>query len=542
MNNPADTPESGSESAPFEASAASDAAGVAAAAKSLDASGDLDSTANAAAADALNTAVATVASDGRGGSERLHPADVLATLASLSAQLGASLRCSDVRRLGDDGLLLTAAAIEDAGRRVDALRVAAAAEIADRSRPELGMDRLAAKKGCRSATELVQRVTLVSGPTASRRMRLGARVRTEYSLLGEPLPPTFPAVATGLASGALGLDAADAILNSLSPTLARAPIENVQRAEAELVAAATGRSVDTPVPATADEIRLQASVWRPVLDPDGALPDDERAVQERGLRLGRVQGGTIPISGRLMPEIGGQLKRLFDAYLSPKTAPVAFRSEEQTDEEREQAVLERDDRTADQQRHDVLAVILGVAARSAEAPTIGGSAPTVLVTVRQRDLATESGAGWADGVDAPVSLRAVTQMVCAGGTQAVLFDDNDAVIALGTPERCFNRAQRRAICARDGGCIIPGCDIPASWTEIHHVVPHSADGKTHTHNGVLLCWFHHRTIDSSGWQIRMVDGVPQVKAPPWLDPGGGSWRNATKSRTRIADSLAQLLV
>jgi hypothetical protein len=35
----------------------------------------------------------------------------------------------------------------------------------------------------------------------------------------------------------------------------------------------------------------------------------------------------------------------------------------------------------------------------------------------------------------------------------------------------------------------------------------------------------------------MLRGVPQLKAPPWLDPGGGQWRDATKSRTRIADSL-----
>lgn len=471
------------------------------------------------------------------GSARADATDPLASLAAISVQIGEALRCSDVRSLGDDRLLVVAAAIEAAGRRIDALRVAAAAEIADRSRPELGSDRLSAKKGCRSASELVQRVTLVSGANAHRRIRVGSQLRTDYSLIGQPLPPRFPAVAAGLANGVLGLDSADAILSSLTPTLHRAVVEHVQVAEVELVAAATGESVDTPVPATADEIRMQASVWKPVLDPDGARPDDERAMQERGLRLGRQQGGTIPVSGRLLPEIGGQLQRLFDAYLSPKTAPVAFRTEEEAREDREQAVLERDDRTFDQQRHDVLAVILDVAARSADAPTIGGAAPTVLVTVRERDLEKGQGVGWIDGVDAPVSMRAVTQLVCAGGTQNVIFSDTDAVVALGVPDRCFNRAQRRAISARDGGCIIPGCDIPAAWTEIHHVIPHAAGGKTNVNNGVLLCWFHHRTIETSGWLIRMVDEVPQIKAPPWLDPGGGKWRNATKSRTRIADAL-----
>jgi hypothetical protein len=53
-------------------------------------------------------------------------------------------------------------------------------------------------------------------------------------------------------------------------------------------------------------------------------------------------------------------------------------------------------------------------------------------------------------------------------------------------------------------------------------------------NGVLLCWFHHRTIDTSGWGIRMLRGVPHIRPPAWLDPGGG-WRPITKSATRLAD-------
>ncbi|HZK59564.1 MAG TPA: DUF222 domain-containing protein, partial [Cryobacterium sp.] len=430
----------------------------------------------------MNTPTETL--EASAGSAPADAADALASLAAITAEIGDALRCSDMRTLDDDGLLLVTAAIEDTGRRVDALRVAAAAEIADRSRPELGTGRLSARKGCRNASELVQRLTLVAGPTANRRMRLGSQVRTDYSIVGQALPPKFPATAAGLAAGALGLDSAEAILNSLTPTLHRAQLDDVQVAEAELVAAATGLGIDTPVPATADEIRMQASVWKPVLDPDGALPDgalpdDERAMQERGLRLGREQGGTIPISGRLMPEIGGQLMKLFDAYLSPKTAPVAFL----TQEELEQAVLERDDRSFDQQRHDVLAVILDVAARSAEAPTIGGAAPTVLVTVREKDLVRGQGVGWIDGVEVPISMRAVKQKACTGGTQNVVFGDENAVLTLEVPDRCFNREQRRAITARDGGCIIPGCQIPASWTEIHHVFPDAWGGLTHTDNG-----------------------------------------------------------
>lgn len=100
----------------------------------------------------------------------------------------------------------------------------------------------------------------------------------------------------------------------------------------------------------------------------------------------------------------------------------------------------------------------------------------------------------------------------------------------------FNRRQRRAIAARDGGCIIPGCAVPAGWCEIHHVVEHAQGGPTHTDNGALLCWYHHRHLESSGWLIRMNRGVPEVMAPTWNDPYR-RWRAVTTSKTRMLNAV-----
>jgi 5-methylcytosine-specific restriction protein A len=84
----------------------------------------------------------------------------------------------------------------------------------------------------------------------------------------------------------------------------------------------------------------------------------------------------------------------------------------------ERADLERngEQRTADQQRHDVVAAIIATAARSGEHPTIGGSAPTVLVSVRAADLEAGHGVAHADGIEIPVSMRAARQLMCTGGT------------------------------------------------------------------------------------------------------------------------------
>jgi 5-methylcytosine-specific restriction protein A len=52
----------------------------------------------------------------------------------------------------------------------------------------------------------------------------------------------------------------------------------------------------------------------------------------------------------------------------------------------------------------------------------------------------------------------------------------------------------------------------------------------------LLCWFHHRTIETSGWKFTMIRGAPHVKAPPWIDRAA-QWRPTTKSPTMLLDSF-----
>ena len=140
------------------------------------------------------------------------------------------------------------------------------------------------------------------------------------------------------------------------------------------------------------------------------------------------------------------------------------------------------------------------------------------MTVGAEDYAT--GRGWArvEGAETPVSTRVAAYTACGGTVQRVVLGAGGRIVGLGSSDRIFTPAQRRAIGVRDGECLIPGCHVPAAWCEIHHVTEHAHGGPTHTDNGVALCWHHHRTLDTSGWQIRMREGVPQVRGPAWWDP------------------------
>lgn len=464
--------------------------------------------------------------------------DAPATVAeAISAAMAQAFPFGSLPSTSDDELLAHGAALEHVGRLIDARRVEWAGEVGERSRKELGSASLAAKKGCRTAIELVQRVTRVSGATASRRLRLGADTRPQLSLSGIAFPARFSQVSTALNDGTIGVDAAQAITAGLTPTLDHVAIDDLAAAEFELVAAATGASPDSPVPASADEIRIQACQWRAFLDPDGVRPTEDRAMAERAFSRGMTKGGLVCGTYALMPEIAAKLDRVMDAHLSPKTTGTFLSDDDRAAAEAAEAEGGRDPRTDAQRRHDVFASMVDVVARSGDTPTIGGAAPTVLVSVTSEDLSRGRGVGWVDGVDDPISFASVKQFACTGGTQTIRFDSEGRIIELGSPQRCFTPHQRKAITLRDGGCLIPGCQIPAGWCEIHHVTPDAEGGSTHPDNGVLLCWFHHRSIDTSGWQIRMRHGTPQVKAPPWIQ-WDAPWRPAGNNRHRPPPALA----
>ena len=428
---------------------------------------------------------------------------------ALAAALDDVLPATEVHGLGDEALLTVTRAVEVLGRRVDALRAHCAGEVAERSPKGLGAERLSARNGCRTPAELTARLTGVTEATAARRATLGQAVTVRGSLTGGLLPPKFPAVSAAVAAGDLGEDAARIIISTLSSVELRADPADWAAAEAELVASAVSGF-------TADQTRVQATVWRIALDPDGVETDAEEAMRHRTLtRLG-TRGGLVRYRMELMPEISGKLEQALTAVVSPKSRPVFLDG----DEPGEDAL---DERSSAQRRHDAFASLIESAARSTEVASMGGAAPTVLVTVDQHDLAEGRGAGWIDGVDEPIPMSAVTQFACAGGIQKLLLREGK-ILSLWAPERCFTAQQRRAIAGRDRTCVIPGCRVPAGWCEYHHVIEHSRGGPTHTSNGAAVCWYHHQSIDTGAWAIRMHNGKPQVRAPRWIDPHG-TWRD-----------------
>ena len=453
------------------------------------------------------------------------------------------------RGLSDADVLEVMATAARIVRAAEALLVETTGQVCDRSDGRLAADRMTTRYGSRSVSELVQRTTRASKQTAGDIVRAARAVIRPIALTtGEVLPPALPMMRAALAAGDVGVDGIVAvsgpILSCASGTAGRLA------ADEEIAACARGEGADAAPPACTEQLRALAAVWAMYLDVDGAEPREARAQRKRGLTIGPCRDGLHPVRGSLLPEVAGQLLRAFDSVLNPKVdaAPVppgptfseGWGAGESIDPSDPTAPLLKtaDDRTRPQKLHDALASVVNAVAASGALPTLGGAAPTLVVSVRAEDLATGRGFAHISGCAEPVSLASARHVACSGGVQRVVFDATGRIIVLGTLERVFTHHQRRAIGLRDGGCIIPGCNVAAEWCEIHHVEEHARGGPTHTDNGVMLCWHHHRTLDTSGWKVRMNRGVPEVRGPSWWD-AHVRWRPTTKSPVRMRERIAQ---
>jgi hypothetical protein len=465
--------------------------------------------------------------------------DLVDTLRGIERALGSTVSrmfAADAAvGLVDDDLLAALAVLARVRRESEALLVEVVAQVDARADAAPHAERITTVHGCRSVTELVQRVTKVSARSAAEFVRVGRAIRREVTASGLVLEPTYPAMREAAAGGAAGVDALSAVIATLDA--AACEPDTRRAADEELAAALRGDGADGgPVPC-ADELRAQAGVWAMYLDQDGAEPRDARALRRRGLTLGVCRDGLVPVRGALLPEVAGQLTRIFDSVLNPKVDGALAGPVFVERDPGEPVEASADPRNRAQKQHDALATALGVAARAGELPTIGGAAPTLVVSVRAGDL--EQGRGFAhlEGCDEPLPLAVARQVACSGAVQRVTADDRGRILAIGVADRVFAAHQRKAIVLRDGGCVIPGCHVRAAWCEIHHVEEAARGGPTHTDNGVLLCWFHHRTIDTGGWKVRMRGGIPEVRGPSWWD-SSLRWRAVTKSPVRLRERHA----
>ena len=193
-------------------------------------------------------------------------------------------------------------------------------------------------------------------------------------------------------------------------------------------------------------------------------------------------------------------KAVLEAALGPLSAPQPVDGE-------------RDLRCSDRRRGEALVTLVRRAVESSDL-TPKGVKSQLFVTVDLETLRSGvTGAGevlagpQAGDLLAPETVR---RLACDALIIPTVMGVAGAVVDLGRAERLFTLAQVRRLWLRDRHCTYPGCTVPASWADAHHLVHWADGGPSDLSNAALLCQRHHTIVHSRRYAGALVedgDGV-----------------------------------
>ena len=421
----------------------------------------------------------------------LLPGEVEAVRATWSSPDAASLSDSELVAVNERYCRMR--------RMLDADQAQLAAEIARRSRPELGPESLAKTQGFRNPTALIAATGGTSTGDAARLVRVGEATAPRQLLSGEKAPARHPHVAAALVRAAITTAAAGAIITMLDRVALRAGLEQIDAAERTLAEQAPGLSMDQ-----LSRLLVRAEAW---LDPDGVAPRED---EKRGLEqfIMREVNGMFEFTGRLIPEHGAPVKVAVEAIVSDQMRATRDAARDGT------ADPDAPRRSVVQMQADALVRLCehALGCTETDLPLQGA---TVVVRIDHADLVDGSGYATIDGVTAPVSVATARRMAAGGEILSCVLGGDSQVLDWGRTRRLFTRAQRLALVERDGGCAM--CGAPPGHVKVHHIRWWARDaGPTDLQNGVLLCESCHHRIHDNGWEIR-IEGVG-VKGRVWFIP------------------------
>ena len=379
----------------------------------------------------------------------------------------------------DDAALLEAQALVGQLSHLAARHAAAlAGEVARRSTPQLGQDGLAQTTGHRTPEALIQALTGVSAPEASRLVAVGS------------LPDSSP-LSVGVTTGEISVTGADAIRRGLGRPDAGTSAESLDDLAADLVSRSPGL--------TPEQLYRAAADARNRIDAEGVARREREQREARYFRARQREDGMVAGSFLFDQEDGTLLLSAIDAVLSPRRGGPRFvdeRSRAAAD-----ALLD-DPRTNDQLAADTVADIIRLAANADSGRVFGTRQPAVHVVVTADDLTSGLGYAHLEGAPEAVSIDTTRRLACSAGLIGLLFSRDGRPLDVGRAQRLFTERQRIALAARDGGCRFPGCARPPSYCEAHHIDHWMRDrGCTDVDRGILLCKHHHLLIHNDHWQI-----------------------------------------
>ena len=174
-----------------------------------------------------------------------------------------------------------------------------------------------------------------------------------------------------------------------------------------------------------------------------------------------------------------------------------------------------DHRSAAQRRADALVEAARRLLDGGDLPQRAGQKPHLLVNV---DLSTLSQQPHSQAADLewtqPIPAETARRLACDCSVTPLLKGAESHQVEAGRASRVISPSMRRALHARDKTCRFPGCDIPAAWTDGHHIQHWADGGPTEMWNVMLFCRRHHMRFHEGGFRLVPRDGGFAIVEPP----------------------------
>ena len=351
-----------------------------------------------------------------------------------------------------------------AERRLEGARLAAVGQLRDRA--------AAAGRSEREVRDLVQR-TAATTPGAAK------AVVATAGLLAQ-----LPRTRAALERGDIGADKA-AIIARAAETVDDEGRELIDRTGATVAAVCNER-----------QLRRSMTETRYRLAPDDLRERERRAIANRRLSLHDTPDGMVRGEFLLPVHHAEPVRTVLDAFSHPRVGA--------------------DDRTHAQRQADALVEVCRRTLDRGESHD-GGFLPHMTVTVSAETLQGAPGAPPATlAFGGAVSAETARQLGCNAAVARVVLGPGSTIIDVGRARRTATLPQRRALLARDGGCV--GCGAPPGWCQAHHVRWWRHGGRTDIDNLVLVCSACHDKIHHASWQVVRDRSGRRRLRPPSPDP------------------------
>lgn len=165
-----------------------------------------------------------------------------------------------------------------------------------------------------------------------------------------------------------------------------------------------------------------------------------------------------------------------------------------------------DPRSWGQRAYDALLMVVNRGLSNPGAPPSSARASVMITIPAHPETGQPVGAG-VTALGQVLDPEQVGRFACLGDVTPIALGEHGEPLSLGRTVRLATSGQFKALMVRDGQCTYPGCSVPGTWCDAHHVIWWCRGGGTDIDSLALLCPRHHTLVHDKDLEASIVGSI-----------------------------------